>query len=186
MLDWLRNRRKSESEKREEAITAYLDDALSPREKNRFDAELKLDPALQSEVEAQRQIKQLLSGMPRLRAPRNFTLDPAVYGKPEPALAARLYPRLRTATLVASLLFAISLTLNFWPGGPGADLAATPALESVAVLMEEPAAEEAAAEPAAAEAEMAVMEDVAVESMVVEEEAPAAPAVGGRGPYCSR
>ena len=33
MLDWLRNRRKSEREKREEAITAYLDDALSPRER---------------------------------------------------------------------------------------------------------------------------------------------------------
>ncbi len=174
MFDWLRNMRKSAEEKRQEAITAYLDEALPARERERFEAALRQDADLRAEVEGQRQIKRLLSQAPRLKAPRSFVLDPAVYGKPQPARAAVLYPRLRTATLVATLLFAVSLTLNLFPGAAGMPAAAPAPQESAAVFSEAAPAEEPAAEilaEAPAAAEMAA-EDSAEEAM----EAMAAPA----------
>jgi len=37
MLDYLANWRKSDEEKRQETITAYLDDALAPKQKRLFE-----------------------------------------------------------------------------------------------------------------------------------------------------
>lgn len=182
MFDWLRNMRKSAAEKRQEAVSAYLDDALSPREKAAFEAQLRQDESLRAELEAQRSVKLLLRQMPRLRAPRNFVLDPAVYGRQAPApipWTTRLYPQLRAATLVATLLFAVSLTLNLAPLGGGRDMAMQES-DSVAVLSEPAAAPsetEAEAELFAVE-EAEVVEDMAAEeplaAEIVEEEAPAA------------
>lgn len=114
MFDWLTDLRKSAEEKRDETITAYIDEALPPGEKSRFEAELNREPELRSQVEAERQLKLMLSQLPPLRAPRNFGLDPAVYGREKPAipLFESLYPQLRTATAVAAFcllaLFAYS------------------------------------------------------------------------------
>lgn len=142
MFDWLQNLRKSAAEKDQEAITAYLDGALSDRETAAFELRLRDDADLQREVDAQRGVKLILARTPRLRAPRNFVLDPAVYGRQKPRavpLTARLYPQLRTATLVATLLFAFVFTLNLWgtAGAPTAqDVAMAPAAESQSAVVE--------------------------------------------------
>ncbi len=102
---------KSSEEKRQEQIAAYIDQQMGTAERSRFEAELKQDAALQEMLEAQQEVKALLSQMPKLKAPRNFVLDPAVYGgkAPAPSLIERLYPKMRLATAAASFLFVIVL-----------------------------------------------------------------------------
>jgi hypothetical protein len=151
MFDWLQNWRKSAAEKEQEAITVYLDGGMSGREATDFESRLRADAALQAEIEAQRTVKMLLARAPKLRAPRNFVLDPAVYGRQKPvplSWGAMIYPQLRTATLVASLLFAVTLSLTLFNGNGdrvqmSQDVAMAP--EAPAMTAEAPLAE---AEPA--------------------------------------
>jgi hypothetical protein len=194
MFDFIRNLTKSEAEKRQETLSAYLDNALTPREKAAFEEQLRSDSALRASLEEQRLLKQNISRLPRLRAPRNFTLDPAVYGRPAPQPAIRLYPIMRTATALAAvmLIFLFSLELfsptveetanapedavalsqqelDEFNRGEGAEGAAS-AGESVA---EEAAMEPAAEQPAVeeqmeAEEEMVEAEDMEEEMMEAE------------------
>ena len=114
MFDWLTDLRKSAEEKRDETITAYIDDALPPGEKSTFEAELAQDSDLRGQVEAERQLKLMLSQLPPVRAPRNFGLDPAVYGREKPTipLFESLYPQLRTATAVAAICLVALFTYS--------------------------------------------------------------------------
>jgi hypothetical protein len=119
MFDFLRELRKSDEERRQEALSAYLDGALTPAEMQRFERQVASDEALQAELEEQRLIKASLSRLPRLRAPRNFTLDPALYGRPVDSTADRLYPVLRVATAVVAILFVVVLVIDLSPIGAG-------------------------------------------------------------------
>ncbi len=153
MLDYLANWRKSDEEKRQESITAYLDGALTPKQRRLFEEQLANNQALRHDVEQQKQFKRTLTKIPRLRSPRNFTLDPALFGRPEPDPAGRLYPALRVATALAGLLFVVAVVaILLTPGqsgqqsvamGPQADeaisnFAATVILESEGAAMEVP------------------------------------------------
>ncbi len=64
-----------------ERLSAYIDDELTPEERRAVEARLAQDPALREAVNEMRQNAHLLTGLPRVKAPRNFTLDPAVYGR---------------------------------------------------------------------------------------------------------
>jgi hypothetical protein len=199
MLDFLRNLTKSNEEKRQETITAYLDNALTPRERTAFEQQLQSDPALRADLERQRLVKLNLSQLPRQRAPRNFTLDPAAFGRPAPQPAFRLYPMMRAATALAAimLIFLFSLDL-ISPAGLSNETAADAPVASSEIAREETAgnaAEEAAGQEAApapatellepvtadeGEAEV-MMEEPAQEEVVeeemAEEEAPAEGAI---------
>jgi anti-sigma factor RsiW len=109
MFDFLRNLRKSNAEKSQEAITAYLDDALTAGDRQRLEQQMTDDPALRAELEQQRLIKVNISRLPRVRAPRNFTLDPALYGRPADQSNARLYPAMRVATVLVGVFFIIAV-----------------------------------------------------------------------------
>ena len=107
MLDFLRNLTKSAEEKRQEQLHAYVSDSLSEKERQQFEASLAADEALQAEVDNLQQMRQLLRQMPRRRAPRHFTLDPALYGtallgKVMYALLATSYPEHGYAGYVVS------------------------------------------------------------------------------------
>lgn len=118
MFDFLRDLGKSKEVKRQELIAAYLDDYLTLAEKQRFEEQLASDPLLRDEVDQQLLIKDHLQQLPQVRAPRNFTLDPALYGSPEPDTAIRLYPVLRTATVLVGIFFVIAVgAALFLPGG---------------------------------------------------------------------
>jgi hypothetical protein len=160
MFDFWRNLRKSKAEKEEELLHAYMDNALSPVERAQFEARLAQDDQLQAEVESLRQVKQMLSAVPRRPVPRNFTLDPAHYGRPVPQPLLQAYPVLRLVTVLTTIVFVIVLAFDWIvPGiGPAAPFAAE-MLEEVA-LMER-----------AIEEDVAEMEELAA---IVEEEAPAA------------
>jgi len=116
-MTWLRNIFKSKADQDADLIAAYVDDALSARERARFEARLAEEPALQEEVEAQQFVKATLQDLPQLKAPRNFVLDPAVYGEPErPSIWAQFYPQLRTATAVMSVIFMLTFSLSLLDG----------------------------------------------------------------------
>jgi len=109
MFDFLRNLRKSKAEKSQEAITAYLDDALTAGDRQRLEQQMTDVPALRAELEQQRLIKVNISRLPRVRAPRNFTLDPALYGRSADQSNARLYPAMRVATVLVGVFFIIAV-----------------------------------------------------------------------------
>ena len=57
MFDFLRNLTKTAEEKQQEALNAYLDDALPPRQRRLFERQLAQDAGLQAEL-AQRRLLQ--------------------------------------------------------------------------------------------------------------------------------
>lgn len=175
MFDFLRDLGKSAAEKRQEQMNAYLDGELPPESVRRFEAELKQDPALRAEVAELRQIKRSVQQLPQVRAPRNYTLDLAVYGRPAPQSGTQWLPVLRVATALTAFFFILVVALDLLsPTGQVPFLragqeAAVADVSSEAVEVEGEAMEvtrvvtEMAAEPVEEEVEMA------------EEEAPAPP-----------
>lgn len=112
MIDFLRNLTKSAEEKRQERLNAYLDGELSARELQQFEQELAQDRELQAAVEALRQVQMSISQLPRMKAPRNYTLDPAVYGRPVAQPSRPLYPALRLATALTAFFFVLAVALD--------------------------------------------------------------------------
>lgn len=72
---------RSPSEHDLDLLSAYLDGALSDREREALERRLHDDPALQVALADLRQSVALLRSLPRLKAPRSFALDPALYGR---------------------------------------------------------------------------------------------------------
>lgn len=169
MLEILRNLTRTAGEKRQEQLNAYLDGELRGPAREQFEAQLAADPALRAEAAQLRAIKEQVGQLPRLRAPRNYTLDPVRYGAPAPARGLALYPALRVATVLTAFFFMLAFGLDFVarPQQP----AMAPAEDSIALFEaaeEEVAVErvEAPQEPipgAEREAGRAVTDETAVE-----------------------
>ena len=161
MLDFLRDLTKSDEEKRQEQLNAYLDDALTTRQRQQFEKTLANDLGLQAELEKLRLLKLDLHQLPRRPVPRNFTLDPALYQRPAPQPLFQLYPVLRTATILTAFFFILALSIElFLVGGTTMDEDITADSNT---QIEEPLAE--AADSGAEEAELAV-EETSVEIVV--------------------
>lgn len=164
MIDFFRNIGQPADEKRHEALNAYLDGALSPREQQMLEADLQRDAALRAELEQLRLVRQELRALPRRRVPRSFSLDPALYGPPKAQPAQQLYPLLRGATALTALLFVVVLGLslvNFNGASDGAAVEAVTMADSATVSGEQEtgaAAELALEAPQAAEAGIAIEE----------------------------
>ncbi|WP_448600383.1 anti-sigma factor family protein, partial [Thermoleptolyngbya sp.] len=112
MWDFWRNWRKPAAEKQLELLNAYLDDALTPRQREALEARLGQDEALRAELAQLRQVREGLRQLPRRPAPRNFTLDPALYGRPQRQPLVQAYPVLRAATLLTAFFFVLALALQ--------------------------------------------------------------------------
>lgn len=181
MFDLLRNLAKPAEQKRRERLNAYLDGALSAQDRRRFEKELAGDPELQAELAGLQQVRAMMRQMPRVRPPRNFTLDPAAYGRPAPDHAGQWYPVLRTATALAAIAFVFMLALNLFltPAGgqlTPAGLSGAPGQEAAMEMAETTAiGEEEAFESVPAAEESMVEEEEAVEAESAAEPAPEAP-----------
>jgi hypothetical protein len=66
-------------------LSAYIDQALSPDEQAALEARLLREPDLQAELDSLRATVAQLKALPRLKAPRNYTLDPAQFA-PRPIM----------------------------------------------------------------------------------------------------
>ncbi|MCD4685618.1 MAG: hypothetical protein K8S97_06755 [Anaerolineae bacterium] len=67
-----------------ELLSAYLDGELADRERITLEQRLTHDSTLRQTLDDLRTTVAMLHDLPRLKAPCNFTLDPAVYGRPIP------------------------------------------------------------------------------------------------------
>ncbi|MCU0487403.1 MAG: hypothetical protein MUE67_00465 [Anaerolineales bacterium] len=87
-------------------ISAYLDQQLNSAAQARLEARLAHEPELSQALENLRRQRALLRGLPRRRAPRNFTLTLAMAGRPtrQPG-----YPALRLVSALASLVLVVLL-----------------------------------------------------------------------------
>ena len=64
-----------------EAISAYLDGELNPKERARLDARLQANADLRAALEDLRRTRTVLRSQPRLHAPRNFTSPRRLWGR---------------------------------------------------------------------------------------------------------
>lgn len=137
MFDFLRDRGSTAEERQREALSAYLDNALPAAERERLEGQLARDTALRTELEQMRLLKAEMRAMPRRRVPRNFSLDPAVYGKPKAQPMMQLYPVLRGATALTAFLLIFTLALGAFRGGSFDSAAPESAAVSNEVAVEE-------------------------------------------------
>jgi anti-sigma factor RsiW len=92
-----------------EALSAFLDNQLSPKEHTRLSERLKADANLRQALEELRRTRIILRGQRPLRAPRNFTLTPAMAGRRRGAAGAAPGPFtvLRLASIMATIFFVL-------------------------------------------------------------------------------
>ena len=64
-----------------EILSAYLDNQLSSHQRASLEARLRSEPELSAELDGLRNTRQMLRSLPKLRAPRNFTLAAQTYQK---------------------------------------------------------------------------------------------------------
>ena len=161
--------------RQQEAIDAYLDNALTPAERARFEAQMAADSRLRAEVEQLSLLRLQLRAMPRRRVPRSFALNPAAYSRPKAQPLLQLYPALRGATALSAFLLIFVLALGLFRGQFG--VGAPEAAQVASVTSEEvaPAAVEEAAEEAAQLTNPEEAADSANEAPAAESELAAAP-----------
>ena len=102
-------KRQSQADRDRELLSAYIDNRLDPAEHARVEARLAAEPALRAEAESLRQTVRAVRAMPRVSAPRNFTLDPRLYSRRKPSLLGRAFPALRLATAMTTLVLMMVL-----------------------------------------------------------------------------
>lgn len=170
MFGFLRNLTKSDKEKRQEYLAAYLDSSLSAEDRRRFEQRMEHDDALRADLEQQRIIKEAVSQLPRVRAPRSFTLDPSLYGRPSTQPGLRLYPALRVATALAMVVFIALVSIDVF-------VSETSSSSSITITDEvAQAAEKIAEEAGVSEGVAAEIEATVARSAVLDEPAAEAPA----------
>lgn len=144
MFDFFRDRGSTAEDKRGEALSAYLDNALMAAERERLEGQIARDPALRAELERMRVLKLQMRAMPRRRVPRSFALDPALYGRPKAQPVMQLYPVLRGATALTAFLLIFILALGAFRGQSLGGGAPEPAAVSESVPLEQAESFEAA------------------------------------------
>lgn len=134
-----------------ERLSAYLDDELSNRERDRLESRLQEEERLQGALQELRGAVGIMHGLPQVAPPRNFMLTPEMAGQRE---VGWRYPAMQFATALAAALLvaviafdALAPSLPLMAGAP-----ALPAERREAPLaMEAQATEAPAAEPEAVE-----------------------------------
>ncbi|MBI3160273.1 MAG: hypothetical protein HYZ26_11810 [Chloroflexi bacterium] len=149
-----------------ETLSAFLDNQLPGRERNRIQERLLAEPALKAALEDLRRTRAVLRRAPRLRAPRTFRLTAAML---QPGAAPNpWFATLRMASILATVALAVLVTgevAAFRLRSIGLTFgAASPAYEEPAAAAQAPEAESLGAtdtttplETGPAEGEMTLM-----------------------------
>lgn len=99
-----------------ELLSAYLDGELNDRDRQHVEQRLIEEAALRSALDDLRATVSLLQSLPRLKAPRDFTLDPALYHSPRINFYRLMQFSGALGTLAATLLIAFAIFLD-WESG---------------------------------------------------------------------
>ena len=94
-------------------LSAYLDGQLGARQRAALERRLAAEPHLRQALDELRDTVTLLRALPTLRAPRDFTLDPALYARPRRwwSVAAALQFSGALGTALAVVLIALGVLL---------------------------------------------------------------------------
>ena len=141
-----------------EALSAYLDGQMATSERAQLESQLKRSPELKNMLEQLQQTRQLIRSLPKVRAPRNFTLSPQI--SVVKSKQSRAYPALRLASVLATFLLGLVLLSDFW--GPRL-VSRAPVIEGLSVETIDHTQAIAATEPTEAPAEAEAPEDVVSE-----------------------
>jgi len=95
----------------QELLSAYIDNELNAQDRATLEARLQSDPALQTELDLLRQTVQQVRNMPMLKAPRNYTLDPAMYGAQPNNIIGWQRRGLAAAAVILVLGFVAAITV---------------------------------------------------------------------------
>ena len=102
-----------------EQLSAYLDGQLAPGDQRRLEERLRARPELKTALDELSQTRALLRMAPKRRAPRNFTITPAMVGEQKPArrggMFGGLFPVLSFASAVATLVLVATFFLELMP-----------------------------------------------------------------------
>lgn len=158
---------KSEHQRVEEMLSAYLDGELSPKKQALVEKHLAQCADCTRNLRTLRQTVALLGQLPPVAVPRSFVIRPAPAARRASLFQTRrAYVYLRAATALATILFAVVLAGDAFLTG----LAPARAPE---VIMREVSVEKVVVEPVVVEKEVAVEKEVLVtveveKEMVVE------------------
>jgi hypothetical protein len=111
-----------------ERLSAYLDGALDPKDRSQIEMRLGAEPALASALKDLDVTRALIRRVPQRRAPRNFSLTPAMAGV-EQKRAFGGWNSLNLVSAAATLMLVVVLAGDFWAGGFLASGAGAPAAE---------------------------------------------------------
>jgi hypothetical protein len=121
-----------------ELLSAYLDGELQPDQHQTLAARLGAEPDLRERLENLRKVKLMVGYLPRMRAPRNYTLTPEMVTvrtqKKQPFIAS-----LRLATALAAIMLVVLFSVELlFTSGPLArpQLASEPMMEAAMVADE--------------------------------------------------
>jgi anti-sigma factor RsiW len=124
-----------------ERVSAYLDNALSEKDRAAFELRLKSDPELFSALSALRETRALLRRVPQKRAPRSFAIRADMLQPTQKAMFGG-WSSLNLVSAAASLVLVLVFAGDIWAHGVPFGAAAPAAEEAPQALM----AEEAGAE----------------------------------------
>jgi anti-sigma factor RsiW len=103
-----------------EQLSAYIDGQLSSGEQQKLEERLRVRPELQAVLDDLKRTKMLLRMAPHRRAPRSFTLTPAMVGtqkaREKHSFLPNLFPALSFASAIALFALVASLLFEFLPG----------------------------------------------------------------------
>ncbi len=111
-----------------ERLSAYLDDALEAKDRSQFDRRLGAEPAMARALMDLEGTRALLRRVPQRRAPRSFTLTPAMAGV-EQKRAFGGWNSLNMVSAAATLMLVVVVAGDFWAGGFLASGAGAPAAD---------------------------------------------------------
>ena len=137
------------SKKDLEALSAYLDNQLTARDRARLETRLQENDDLRTALEDLRRTRAILRAQPKMRAPRNFTLTPEMVGQRIPQRKQQpLFQTLRFAAVAISLLFVFVVIGDLMFGSSMnalEPLAEAPRNEIVTQVVSKPGSDESAA-----------------------------------------
>ncbi|MEX2160558.1 MAG: hypothetical protein WD751_01475 [Anaerolineales bacterium] len=126
-----------------EQLSAYMDGQLDLRRRTELEARMKTDPILAAALGELRTTQAILRRAPQRRAPRNFTLSPAMLGAKTQTISA--WNNLRLVSAVATILLVVVFAGDLWANNQlGLAASATSVAEEApqTLMMPEPAMKE--------------------------------------------